>query len=305
VGADLHRAAAARDLVDRAADAYRHWQSHAGSSTACADGCDIDRVNQDALVRILSRRHRSGLLAWPELAHVGEPGSRAALAIALRAPELERQRLFLQALRAAADRGGAPLAQWAHLLDLVQAKSGLEQTYGTVWWRTPAGSAPYPIAPGEDLDTRRARVGLGKLPDRLDIPDHLASQHLAHFPGHGRRPGPDDSAARPAPPSGRVAEARARGTARVPGLPQPTRPEQPTRDVNACLPAAGSTRDAPALASTPHAFPSPAWNASAASIRTPRAPGPAPAGRRRTAAAAVSLAEPASPDGVHCCRGEE
>jgi hypothetical protein len=103
------------------------------------------------------------LETWPGVALVGEDGAHAAWLIAQLA-DLGLQQRALEHLEIAVDRGDAPPAHHACLLDRVRMATGRPQVYGSqVVERADGELAPWPIESPEGVDERRARVGMGPL----------------------------------------------------------------------------------------------------------------------------------------------
>ena len=99
---------------------------------------------------------------WPGRMLVGEQGAEDAWLIAQHADhQLDSQRLFLKALQAAVDAGDAPARHVAYLTDRVAMNEGRPQTYGTQIAEVANGEGvAWPIRDPEQLDERRARIGL-------------------------------------------------------------------------------------------------------------------------------------------------
>lgn len=106
---------------------------------------------------------------WPTEGEVGADGALAAFHIALNAisrPSFLRRCLTL--LKAGARRGEIPAWQAATLEDRIRVMEGRPQIYGTqIDWDADGHLAPLPIAAEDDVDARRARVGLPPLAQSL------------------------------------------------------------------------------------------------------------------------------------------
>lgn len=128
----------------------------------------IDRETTELL------REACTWLAWPGIPQVGEDGARAAWLFAQHAdarPEL--QRMFLERLAAAVERGEASPVHLAYLQDRVAIHAGRPQRYGTQF---DENLQPLPIEDADEVDQRRAEVGLGPLSEY--------AEQLAEVYGH-------------------------------------------------------------------------------------------------------------------------
>ncbi|MFA1548226.1 DUF6624 domain-containing protein [Actinomadura chokoriensis] len=118
-------------------------------------GIWIDRRNTRWLARLV---RRSG---WPGIAAVGPEGAHAAWLLAQHADRKPHvQRMFLEAMAEAAERGDAERKDLAYLEDRVRVNAGRPQLYGTQYGMTETGFGPQPIEDSGSLDDRRAAVGL-------------------------------------------------------------------------------------------------------------------------------------------------
>lgn len=102
---------------------------------------------------------------WPTALLVGEEGAEAAWLIAQHAIGLpDFQRRCLRALEAAASQRRVPAWQPAMLLDRIRVLEGRPQVYGTSFdWDDNGDMSPFPIEDREEVDQRRATVGLPPL----------------------------------------------------------------------------------------------------------------------------------------------
>ncbi|GAA2969723.1 hypothetical protein GCM10010519_01120 [Streptomyces lactacystinicus] len=153
----------AQDLIQRAKAANGNWR--AARTTAALQGqvsaglsaaLITDRANTQVLQRIISAH------GWPGLSLVGEEAARAALTLALHAEHDPRaQDEFLRAVHEAAQHREATPGQWARLYDRTLARGGRPQVYGTQHRLRPDGELElHPVQDREQLDSRRAQVGL-------------------------------------------------------------------------------------------------------------------------------------------------
>jgi hypothetical protein len=104
---------------------------------------------------------------------VGEDGAHAAWCLAQHA-DPDHQSKFLGLLRAAAAAGEASVRDLAYLEDRVRVFGGRPQLYGTQFMYDKDELKPLPIEDPENLDQRRAAVGLGP------FAEHQAQMHRRH-----------------------------------------------------------------------------------------------------------------------------
>jgi KDO2-lipid IV(A) lauroyltransferase len=107
---------------------------------------------------------------WPGRSLAGEDGAEAAFRIAEHAiEEPQLQRHFLSLLARAAALGEVPPRQPAVLLDRVRVFEGKPQLYGTaLGWDSEGHLSPEPLEMPEQVDARRAAVGLPPLAVSLE-----------------------------------------------------------------------------------------------------------------------------------------
>ncbi|QDN54117.1 DUF6624 domain-containing protein [Streptomyces sp. S1D4-20] len=163
----------ARDLIDRAVAADRQWE-FASTVTAAAPALSpyelLDAANTETLRRIVAQH------GWPGFSLVGQPGSEAALRLALRVNEPHHDhefvRTLLRLITSAAECGEATWAQWAHLQDRVSVLNGHDQQYGTQYRNSASLLEPelYPVADAQALASRRIAVGLAPTPRPQALP---------------------------------------------------------------------------------------------------------------------------------------
>lgn len=121
-------------------------------------GIWTDRRNTRWLARLVRRD------GWPGIAAVGADGAHAAWLLAQHADRLpDVQRMFLEAMREAVERGDAERKDLAYLEDRVRVNAGRPQLYGTQYGMTETGFGPRTIEDPERLDERRAAAGLGPM----------------------------------------------------------------------------------------------------------------------------------------------
>lgn len=99
---------------------------------------------------------------WLGKTLVGADGAEAAWLVlqhAISRPDLQRR--GLEILRREVERGEIPARQAAHLEDRILYFEGKPQIYGTQFdWNEPGEMAPHEIFEPENIDERRAAVGL-------------------------------------------------------------------------------------------------------------------------------------------------
>ena len=144
----------------------------------------IHRRNSARLVSLVDAH------GWPGRSLAGEDGSEAAFRIAQHSiGEPDLQRRFLSLLAKAAALGEVPAHQPAMLLDRIRFFEGKPQLYGTALdWDGEGRLSPSPIEAPEQVDVRRAAIGLPPLADTL-VEKRLGAAEM------GQRP-PEDPAQR-------------------------------------------------------------------------------------------------------------
>ncbi|MFF2025232.1 DUF6624 domain-containing protein [Streptomyces sp. NPDC058171] len=174
----------ARDLLHRVEiarrDRRRLLRVHLPAAEA-GQARHQDYANANVLRRIVSQ------LGWPTRELLGEEALTAVWEIALRADALaDFQRLALRLLDGAVVRGEATIQQWAHLHDRCAVNAGNLQRYGTQYLLGPDGPEPAPVEDPEQLDVRRAAVGLPPhVQARATLRRRLGWPTAAPDPGHG------------------------------------------------------------------------------------------------------------------------
>jgi hypothetical protein len=101
---------------------------------------------------------------WPTERLVGVDGAEAAYRIAqhsINHPDFMRE--CRQMLDEASAKGEVPRWQFAYIDDRIRIYEGLPQRYGTQWRNGPKGLEPYPIEDPDNVDERRAALGLPSL----------------------------------------------------------------------------------------------------------------------------------------------
>jgi hypothetical protein len=125
---------------------------------------EVHRRNNARLREILAE------YGWPGRSLAGDDGAEAAWFIAQHAVlDVDLQRHALTLLTAAAAAGEAQPAHMAMLTDRVCMAEGRPQVYGCVHVGNAQGElVPYPIADPEQVEARRAAVGLPPLAQKTD-----------------------------------------------------------------------------------------------------------------------------------------
>ncbi len=121
----------------------------------------VDRANADRMEEILDEH------GWPGWSLVGEDGALAAWVLIQHADlRLELQKRGLALMEAAVAANDADPGDLAYLIDRVRVAEDLPQVYGTQIGGADEDGNPTPRTPIEDpenVDARRAAVGLGTL----------------------------------------------------------------------------------------------------------------------------------------------
>jgi hypothetical protein len=136
----------------------------------------VDREHQRRLAGILER------WGWPTIALVGAEASQAAWLLAQHAPDLGFMERCLELMRDLPE-GAIHPANLAYLQDRVLMRRGEPQVYGTQFVGSGGDLHVHPIADSDQLDERRAAVGLGPFADYEALmrgdqtPDRPASAH--------------------------------------------------------------------------------------------------------------------------------
>ena len=138
----------------------------------------IDRLHTRAMKKIVSR------YGWPGERLVGPMGAEAAWLLVQhadhdRAFQKQCHRLLEEAVR----RKDAQARHLAYLADRICAGDGVPQIYGTQW--------EYPIADIEQVDERRAAVGLSSLKEYLESSRQLLERVNKRRQSSGVNPSED------------------------------------------------------------------------------------------------------------------
>jgi hypothetical protein len=123
---------------------------------------DLDDKNRQRLDEIVKQH------GWPKKSVFGEEASGVAFLIVQHA-ELDYQKKYLPLIKEAAAQKEARKSDLAMLEDRILTREGKKQVYGTQLRlnQTTQRMEPYPIEDQENVDARRAAVGLGPLAEYL------------------------------------------------------------------------------------------------------------------------------------------
>lgn len=121
----------------------------------------LDRRNQDQLDRIIKN------YGWPTVKWAGSEGTEGAF-FALQHADLNYQKKYLPMVRRAVAQDDLSPSLLALLEDRIRVKEGRKQIYGTQLNTSADGTqVVFPIEDEENVDARRASVGLGPLSEYL------------------------------------------------------------------------------------------------------------------------------------------
>ncbi len=121
------------------------------------------RINDENLVRLEEIIAEHG---WPKSSVVGGNAAAAAFLIVQHA-DLETQKKYIPLMREATDAGEARKSSLALLIDRIEMREGRPQVYGSQLRTNPETGQieVYQILDPENVDARRAEMGLGPLND--------------------------------------------------------------------------------------------------------------------------------------------
>jgi hypothetical protein len=144
----------AADLLHMAAQDQAMRRQHMHDRTAWIAWEAVDRAHQRRLGDILD------CWGWPTIALVGAEASQAAWLLAQHAPDLAFMERCLELMQHLPAESINP-AHIAYLQDRVLMRRGEPQVYGTQFVGSVGDLCVHPIADPDQLDERRAAVGLG------------------------------------------------------------------------------------------------------------------------------------------------
>lgn len=135
---------------------------------------EMEAIHRRNSARLVSLVEAHG---WPGRSSAGEDGAEAAFRIAQHSiGEPDLQRRFLSLLAQAAALGEVPARQPAMLLDRIRFFEGKPQLYGTALdWDGEGRLSPGPLEAPEQVDARRAAIGLPPLAEAL-VENRLAAE---------------------------------------------------------------------------------------------------------------------------------
>lgn len=129
---------------------------------------EMERVHRDNAWELDAIVDRHG---WPGRSSVGEKGETWAWMVvqhAISMPDFQRRMLTI--IERAARDGEAPWEHYAKLLDRTRFYEGEPQEYGTNFDWDPYGRlSPTPVRDPENVDERRAEIGLGPIARQIEI----------------------------------------------------------------------------------------------------------------------------------------
>jgi hypothetical protein len=117
----------------------------------------VDRENTEYMKKAIDRH------GWPGRSLVGEDASRAAWLLVQHAPEVEFQARCVELMKEAQKKNEVNAQDLAYLTDRVLVRQGKKQIYGTQFRGEGRESKPFPIEDEENVDRRRAEIGLQPL----------------------------------------------------------------------------------------------------------------------------------------------
>lgn len=139
----------------------KHGRNSAEVKDAWAKQRAIDGRNIARLEEIIAHH------GWPGISQVGSKAAGAAFLI-LQHADIGHQKKYLPLARAAAAKGEMRPSSLALLEDRVRLREGQKQIYGSQVTRNAADEwEPLPLDDEENVDARRAKVGLGPIADYL------------------------------------------------------------------------------------------------------------------------------------------
>lgn len=125
--------------------------------------CEVDIMTSEALKRIESNA------GWPDRKVYGEKLDSGAGRILVHSPDIEFQRSMIPKLRKLYDEGRTSGINLARLIDTSALFSGKKSVYGTKFRCGPDGIIFRPVEDPDNLDERRANLGLASVEKMADL----------------------------------------------------------------------------------------------------------------------------------------
>lgn len=139
------------------ADQAMRTQSEAGDFWDAA----VDRKNTERMKEVVSS------IGWPTISKVGKEGASNAWLLVQHADhDVGFQEHCLQLMKEAPS-GEVDISNIAYLEDRVRINQGRSQRYGTQFIQENSQHVPRPIEDEENVDIRRAEVGMGPLSELI------------------------------------------------------------------------------------------------------------------------------------------
>lgn len=117
----------------------------------------VDRENTEFMKKAIEKH------GWPGRSLVGDAASRSAWLLVQHAPDVGLQARCVDLLKDAVKKDEANAQDLAYLQDRVLAFQGKKQIYGTQFFGHGRDAKPFPIEDEENVDKRRAEIGLEPL----------------------------------------------------------------------------------------------------------------------------------------------
>ncbi len=139
----------------------KHGKNSAAVKEAWSKQSAIDARNIRRLEEIIAQH------GWPGIKEVGSKAASAAFLI-LQHSDLSHQKKYLPLVREAAAKGEMRASSLALLEDRIRLREGQKQIYGSQVTTNSANQwEPLPLEDANNVDARRASVGLGPIADYL------------------------------------------------------------------------------------------------------------------------------------------
>lgn len=131
---------------------------------------DVERTKTLDIRHANRMRELLDTRGWPKISEVGRDGAQAAWLLIQHADhDLALQKRALELMESAVEEGEAKARSWAYLVDRVAVHEDRKQTFGTQGYCPDEGVwKPKPIIDVEEVDERRADVGLGSMAEYVE-----------------------------------------------------------------------------------------------------------------------------------------